>query len=623
MKLIASQLELLLQRARLFLEQLDLPSRTEFLAAASAALRDVRAASASSWHLLFISFRPLYLLLSILGHYLALALRFIGKHSVAHGWRAAQEGYRQSRTATIWFVHFQRELPASAKYAEAGACALAVLLWLLRRYVRQNRYVERVAAWYGGRKRRAVRKYQRVVERLAQTSSFLALLLPHILYVAVIGGAKRMFPVAVTHLATRTYLRAVLGFWHPLYATFGVLRRLAPHLEEYRKSNAAEDDQGSETVRALTPSMLKKRDKQDIEVERLRVEAVDLLKYWVVYAILLAGVRTGQLLPFVGSRVRLTGNVVEEITLLFFVWLRLMPTPLIAGEVMKNAHAAAGARTLDKYGPADILFSHLSPYALGAMNSSAFLAKKAMGDSSNKDSSTLVSIAIQKLRSLLDLCVLVRMISKGSRDWLVTTVVESSALLPAAATLVMPGYFTKFGVLYVSLVVPAGYSTAACNALRYCRSPKQLATRMPKMDAASRYLQFWLVHAAVSLLLGSASALLAWLPFSTHATWLLWAYVQRDSTTRRIYSGFVRELGHESLEDSALVWAGRRVLAALPSNVEPVPAQERVGDENGASAADDGKNKVATSSAEATSSQDRASDANSASAADGEKTKIA
>merc|ERR1719401_471231 len=293
-----------------------------------------------------------------------------------------------------------------------------------------------------------------------------------------------------------------------------------------------------------------------------------------------------------------------------------MPTPVIAEEAVRtNAVTPAGARILDKHGPVDILFHKLSPSVLAAMDSSAFLAKKALGDAKSGDSSTLVSVVIQKLQSVLDLLVLVRLISKGSRDWFITTIVESSALLPAATTLLMPGYFTEFGVIYVSLVVPAGYSTAACEAVRKCGGSRRLVTRMPYMDEASRYLQFWLVHAAISLLLGSLAAPLAWLPFSTHATWLLWAYVQLNSTTRRIYVGFVRELEHESLEDSMLVRSGRRILAALPTNVDDSVTQRPTRNTQDVVVTNGEKSKVA-------GKQGPGGDAKDTVAADGGKSKV-
>ena len=157
--------------------------------------------------------------------------------------------------------------------------------------------------------------------------------------------------------------------------------------------------------------------------------------------------------------------------------------------------------------------------------------------------------------------------TKETKEWIIVTIFESSALLPAVTTLLMPSYFTKYGVVYVSLVVPAGYSISSCDEIQ--RSSSKLDSMMPQIDDASRYLRFWMIHAAVSILLASFAPLLAWIPLSTHATWILWAYIQLESSTRKIYGWFESELGKESLEETAVMRSTRRIIAALPSNVEP------------------------------------------------------
>ena len=144
MKLIASQLEIMLDRARSLLDQLDFPSWDEYATASSTAIHDLRSASISSWNLAYISFRPIFILLGILSHYLAILLRIIAQHSIAHGWKAAKEGYYQLRVGTIWFIKFQRNLPSSAKYAELGALVVLITLWLLRRHVKKYRYAGRI-----------------------------------------------------------------------------------------------------------------------------------------------------------------------------------------------------------------------------------------------------------------------------------------------------------------------------------------------------------------------------------------------------------------------------------------------------------------------------------------------
>ncbi|KAL9180357.1 hypothetical protein ACHAXT_008327 [Thalassiosira profunda] len=600
MRLLASQIDLALDNARALLDRLDLPSRDEYITAAADFLRDARAAGASSWTLAYLTFRPLIILLGILGHYLAILLRIIAQNSIAHGWVAAKRGYFQLRTGTIWFVQFQRDLPLSAKYAELGAIAVLATLWLLRRHVQKHRYVERTVAWYAAKKRRALRKYNNFVGRVAKTSSFLAMLLPHLLYLVLVVGVKRLVPGFVTYLATGTYLCSFISFWHPMYLTFCLLGRLSPHLKEFREAESSESSGKGKAVK------LKHLRQKEAELKELRAEAIVLLKYWVVYAVILAIVWTGRLLPFVGhvlnvrdeaptgvaakksglyANLRLSGRVAEEIALICFLWLRFMPSPPTdeEEEEEKQKKQLSPMRKqlrkihVEQLSPVDLLFSKLSPIVLSAMNSSAFLSKRALGETSN-GGSTLASLVIQKMKSFLDFFVLVRLISKETQEWLITTVVESSALLPAATTLLMPSYFTSYGVIYVSQVVPAGFSISACNAMISGKAKRQLMT--PEMADAARYLQFWVVHAAVSLLLGWFAPFLAWVPLSTHATWFLWAYVQLESSTRKIYGWVESEIGQKNLEDTALVRSTRRIIAALPSNVDESSANAPTGEKS-------------------------------------------
>lgn len=598
MKLIASQLNHLLDDARTFLDQLNFASKEEYLRAASAAIRDLRAASISSWTLAYISFRPIFILLGIIGHYLAIVLRIIAKHSVVHGWIAAKEGYFQFRMATIWFIKFQSDLPTSLKYAELGALAAISLLWLLRRHVKKKRYIERIEAWSSRKKRLLLRKYLNFVERLAKTSSLLALLLPHFIYAALVIGLKRAVPSAVTYVATRTYLCSIISFWHPLYLTCSVLGRLSHQLMDYE---AAASSDGSN----MTVSKLKRNRQREIEVEILRMEVIDLLKYWVVYAILLAFLSTGRLIPFVGRIFNMTTSDVSlpnsakglfgrtpilslpninfrlphvfvmEVTLAFFVWLRLMPSSITGDEVKDKVTTAlapkknvglSASRSKDsgKNRPLDILYGKLSPVVLSAMSSTAFLTKRALGES-RSEGSTAVSVVIQKLQSFLDLFVMVRLMSKDTKEWIVNTSAEGSALLPAVPTLLMPSYFTSYGVIYVGLIVPAGNSISCCNAIL---SPAQnIEAMIPRIEAARGYLQFWVIHAAVSTLLASFAPILAWIPLSTHATWLLWAYVQLQSSTSKIIRWFESELGKESLGETTVGKSMRQIIAVLPSDV--------------------------------------------------------
>ncbi|KAL7462258.1 hypothetical protein ACHAXS_002644 [Conticribra weissflogii] len=628
MNLLASMIDVWTSRIYDFLTLLDLPSREQYISAAASALHDFKVASSSSWHLAYLTFRPLVILLGILSHNVAVILRVIAQHSVAHGWIAAKEGYFQLKTATIWFVNFQRELPTSAKYAELGAVGILIALWLLRRHVRKRRYVERTMAWYREKKRRALRRYRRMVEKVAKTSLLLALMLPHLFYIVAAIIAKRMVPSVVTYLATRTYLNAILSFWHPLYLTISAISSLSNHLKAYEKIDADGDKPvksskisgrkpGKEGRQEslVTPSVLRKQQKQETDMKALRSDVEDLLKYWVVYALLVALFRTLRLLPIVGRFLNITASttstidstaqpantgrwftgrkaglfetyrslatLAEELRLAFFVWLRLIPMPTFSASEASDGKRSGKVLEVEpnQHRPLDISYDLLSPFPVSAMNSSAFLTKTKPLSGSRKDDNSYFAMAIEKLRSILYLAVMLRLCSKNFQDWIISTVVESSSLVPAAVTLVMPSYFTSYGVIYVSLIVPAGYSSKSCAAIKRQKPSSDLDT-LP-FDESRRYLQFWVVHAMITVFLDFMTPLLSWVPFSTHMIWILWAYAQLEHPTRRLYSFLEKELAllglihskddqhaNITVNDSAVVRSVRKFISALPSNVE-------------------------------------------------------
>ena len=56
-------------------------------------------------------------------------------------------------------------------------------------------------------------------------------------------------------------------------------------------------------------------------------------------------------------------------------------------------------------------------------------------------------------------------------------------------------------------------------------------------------------------------------PFSTHVIWLLWAFLQLETSTRRIYGWFESEV-EKPLDQTQTLQTVKRVIAALPTNVD-------------------------------------------------------
>ena len=114
--------------------------------------------------------------------------------------------------------------------------------------------------------------------------------------------------------------------------------------------------------------------------------------------------------------------------------------------------------------------------------------------------------------------------------------------------------------------------------------------------AVNRYLQYWIIYAIISSLLSSFSPVLAWMPLSTHLTWVLWAYIQLESTTSWMYNvvewdlmafGMLHSPSHHKnvkesggLQDAMTIKLINSILTKVPSaqhghkDGEEVPSQD-------------------------------------------------
>ena len=566
MRLIASRIEVIQENALELIEKLDLPPWQEYKEAASVAFHDVWVATLSSCKFGHLTLRPLLILLGIVLQCLAVVLHIILENSIYHGWRAAKEFYYQLQIATVWFIQYQRNLSTSAIYAEIAFVSLIATLWLLRRHVRKHRYYERTLAWYEVRKQKALRKYNNFIDQVDKTSSFLALMMPHLVYIIFAAIIKYTIPWFVTYLATRTPINALIQYIHPLGYTIHIITEYTKHVRTYEVDK--DDSKDKKVGSSKKPSSIKLQQKQKAELEKLRVEVAKILKYWVVYMIIIAFVQTGKLIPLVGnlfhvhvedtvangtlyqsiwSKLRFSSRIVEEMSLVFFIWLRFIPTPVAGRERASLKHK--------QNSPLGFCYTKVSSSVNFIMNSSSFLTNRAAG--SHLGGGTVLSWCMGKLDSLLNVLVLLRTITQETKENIVRIILELSDLLPSLVFMLLPlpGCST-FGVISASLIVPVAHSIKSCNEIEK-RTKGESAES--KVEGGSRFLRFWVLHAAFSWILSSFQHILAWIPFSTHATWLLWAMLLLETTTRRIYGWF---------EDGKVIEFVEKLIATLPSNVD-------------------------------------------------------
>ena len=612
---------------------LQIPPWETYSAALSQFSTDAWAWAQSSYHLAVLTLTPVLILGTVL-------VRVLCSIFMAICGRTLQHAYVQA----VWFVQFQRSLSPAAIGAEVAALAAVVGLYLLRRHIRKRRYIPRLRRWM---RRHVVRRYQKAVRAVGRTSVLLALALPHLLYAVGVTAAHYAAPAVTRYLALHTPAIDVLTTWMPLVRTILLLHRWTMKKKrlddaESNKEKEKEDDvatstrtrteNGHETaaatggsstakkrgtrkraadryLEATTNRSTKKTKKQDdAEEAALREEGMELLKYWVVYALLCAVFRALALLPVVGglvtaappaaataasqsrwrsppkppgrigrmvSALRPTERLLKEVQLLFFGWLLCLPTSLTGAAVDGTTAAATGADARDELmsplkvrvseweasigsgdrnRPLNIVYRCFAPIVVSVAEFSVQLTQEGRnqgreGGTNNDDDgsdarnanatasdrttsssivASLLGRAIAFVSSVLQVTVFMKMISPATSDWILMAMADGAALLPAAITLLMPGYFTEFGVLYVSNVVPSANSTVT----RDNDDGKSMV----------RYLKYWVIHALLSSLLASLRPILAWVPLSTHATWILWAYIQLEPITRRLHAFLEREL---------------------------------------------------------------------------------
>ena len=578
---------------------------------------DVLQASRSTYAFVDITSKPLVILVSLIARYVFILLKIIAEHTVYHAVLAIKEGWQQMLFASRWFVAYQKALSAAAIYMEIAFIFLLIGIYALRKYIKKKKYVERVTRWYQRKKNNAIMKYNRFVDQVAKTSTLIALALPHVLYMVMMGLLKWFLPGVMAYFANRTPLSDAIGFYVPLLRTIWVINEwrgsgfeIEKHIgdftndgststkgesngilsmfrkkriqSEYEKTikrgivNSAKKNKDSSSKKPITRTQLSDEQKQVVE------KALQLLQYWVVYALISAVVQTLLLLPMVSgllsninikaqrvsslpwkqkkmpwvNRIKPSRELYLEFKLLFLVWLRLLPTSLtitssargedgvqeIVAALEKPKRLCRSATVPLSNRPVDIIYERFSPMIIALVSSSSHLLRQSADDSdmSNKDGAqSFVSRGVVWCRSLLDVMVWTKMISEITKGRIILTLVEWVDLLPAMLTIVMPSYFTSYGIIYVALVVPSANSSQCHKSLKQIKTN----TETVKMMALTlRFLKYWVIHGLLSCILSAFAPLLAWVPLSTHAVLLVWAYIQNEAMTNRLYNALEWDL---------------------------------------------------------------------------------
>ena len=345
-------------------------------------------------------------------------------------------------------------------------------------------------------------------------------------------------------------------------------------------------DTGSSSKSKLTT----KDDSRNSKIMDIDTEASMLLRYWVVYGLIFSMMKAIVLIPFIGPYLSVSGTTAAalnktptvtgarfssfrllnskwisyliptpyffyEVRLTFFIWLRLLPTSKTANNLdNESSSSSASRKRKSKYeylslSPLDMIYKKLAPIALSLADKSNAVASSATNrlnkhtpDNSKNSVSTIVSIG-NKLSSILDLAVLVRVISSKNKDRIVTLVSESYALLPACITLFMPSRFTSYGCIYASAIIPAANSANCETSLGTQGHLRGTNAYKKAKEDRILYLKYWVMNALFLLLLDFVFfTFLQWVPLSTHMTLLVWISLNMPLICKKAYEYLEYEL---------------------------------------------------------------------------------
>ena len=352
--------------------------------------------------------------------------------------------------------------------------------------------------------------YTKTVNRLAQVSLALAMAIPHGMFAGICLAFKVCFPRVLTWLAADTYATALLSIWYPLISTIALIHNYnslqkqkgtevtkptSPKVQDMREryentsSPRASEDDGKlgKTNGKSQPSYLKQtaaqrsrekktksrrtktgfyprtspsskkssaasRTQQSSTQEKSQrtgpVDPTDYwLQYWVIYAMVQAIGRAAYLIPIVGSFVAKHPMVLAlavELKLVFFIWFFGMEQTL-SQVVDAQQQDAVLVRTL----PRNLLYTQCSNIL---MEFHAIVAEAVSRDTWDK-------FVVSKSRRVLEVFVMVRFLSEPNKDWVLHMLEEGRALVLPSVSLLMPGFITQFGILYVQYLLPSAKSS--------------------------------------------------------------------------------------------------------------------------------------------------------------------
>ena len=136
---------------------MDIPDRTEYIAAVHAAYHNVVVASSSLLTLGYLTTRPWIRLVVWMGGHVWTLVSFLAKLLLSNFYYSSIKGFHQAKW--IWRMYWSWQISLNRReYLIQGSLILTgAILYLLRKYIQQKKYYERTIGWYKAKKRNIIK----------------------------------------------------------------------------------------------------------------------------------------------------------------------------------------------------------------------------------------------------------------------------------------------------------------------------------------------------------------------------------------------------------------------------------------------------------------------------------
>jgi len=325
----------------------------------------------------------------------------------------------------------------------------------------------------------------------------------------------------------------------------------------------------------------KEKGKEDTTTQGIFKDISNRLIYWIVYNVLVSSFQIIHLLPILGgffpngpdgsntltpsytsrwfvrgkgvqslSNFQLSNRTCEEIKLFFFLWLQLLSmgdydhsTEVKSRSSPRKEHMKnkQSSQTLSSFNHSSLrlVYDQVKPFLRTVTNNVHRMSTIVPSSSPDQDlsddhtSNSIIQRIIQWAGSFLDFLVWTKVLSKKNKNDIIKALAESIALFPALPSLFMPSYFAKFGIVYVSSIIPAVNSAYAVEVFQM---------RAESVNMSVRFLEYWVLHAILSSVVSSLTPIISWFPLNTHVQLLIWLLLQMELVSRTLYECFTDEL---------------------------------------------------------------------------------